>query len=181
MRKAQKKAASLQAWQLGSGSPMEKEMIAQGKMKHLADGTYELITRETPDGKGEIARKGDYFKLDPDGNPYPNGQDFFESRHRHLQDDWYIQESLPVYFWTEGDPVCEEMRYLIDHDLLHINPDKPERYYSAFLWGTDQFAASEDIIIFSSIDRNPNGLIRDINFYFIERSVFERTYVIIPD
>ncbi|MCD8022748.1 MAG: hypothetical protein LUF30_07200, partial [Lachnospiraceae bacterium] len=54
----------IKAWQLGENSDMEKQLIATGAIRLLPDGSYELFSQEAVNGTGEIARPGDYFKVD---------------------------------------------------------------------------------------------------------------------
>ena len=75
---AEKTALRVRAWQLGAGTEMEKEMVAQGKIKRRKDGTYEVFSMEATGETGQIAKAGDYFKLDDSGKPYPNDKAFFE-------------------------------------------------------------------------------------------------------
>lgn len=60
-----KKNTRCQAWELGSGSEMERSMISQGRICVHLVGAYEIFSLEAHGGKGQIAkplkiwRKGD--------------------------------------------------------------------------------------------------------------------------
>lgn len=46
-------------------------MIKEGLVSQSDDGTFEVHTMETKDGKGETAHAGDYVKLDAAGQAVP--------------------------------------------------------------------------------------------------------------
>lgn len=180
MRIARKNAVRLRAWRLGEGSQTEQELMAQGKIALRSDGKYELFSQEATGATGQIAAAGDYFKVDSRGCPYPNRRETFEQKHEHIEGDWYLQIAKPVPIWTACDPMCEEIEYLLSHDLLRIHPEDAQRYFSAFLWGTQETAAQTAVIVFYEIERDAGGAIRGIDFNFVERSEFERTYELLP-
>lgn len=181
VRIARKKAVQLRAWRLGEGSQMERELMAQGKIVLRADGSYELFSQEATGATGQIAAAGDYFKVDSRGCPYPNRRETFAQRHEHIEGDRYLQISKAVPIWMASDPMCEEIEYLLSRGLLHIHPEDAQRYFSAFLWGTQETAAQTAVIVFYEIERDAGGAIRDIDFNFVERSEFERTYELLPE
>lgn len=181
MRRAEKKAVRLRAWQLGKDTPMERKMIAEGRIVKREDGRYELFSLEAMGPVGQIAQPGDYFKVDSTGRPYPNGKAFFEKKHRRIGGDWYEQISEPVRIWMAGDPECEEIRFLLSAGQLRIHPDDPARYFSAELWGTEETAAGDAVVVFYEIGRDAGGAIERINFNFVARSEFEKTYELLPD
>ena len=181
MRWARKKISHTQAWQLGMNTPMEQRMIHKGKIILRADGRYELFSQETTGEVGQIACAGDYFKVDPLGYPYPNAKGMFERNHRHIKGDWYEQSIEPVQIWTADDPECEEIRFLVESGQLCIHVDDPERYFSAKLWETEETAARDAVIVLYGIERAPSNDISRIDFNFVERGYFERTYEVLPD
>lgn len=65
-KKAKKKF--VQAYCLGEDSPMERQLIIEGAIHKLSDNTYEMFSQEAVNGHGEIARKGDFFKVDTKGS-----------------------------------------------------------------------------------------------------------------
>lgn len=179
MKYAKKKDKAIQAWELGAATQMEKNMVSQGKIKLLPDGKYELFSEECLDGKGEIAQAGDYFKVSAKGFPYPNSREFFLANHVHIKDEWYTQISKPLQIWDRKDEISEEIRFLLDHGKLIIHPETPDQYFSANLWGTEEKAAEDTVIVFYSVDRNPDGTIDNISFNFVSREAFDQTYDII--
>ena len=174
-----KKDVPVQAWQLGENSKMEKRMIREGKIVPREDGRYEVFSLEAAGATGQIAAKGDYFKVDPGGYPYPNEKAVFEKKHVRLKDDWYRQITEPLRAWTCAEPESEEIRYLLDSGILRVHPDDPGHYYSAMLWGTEETAAQTAVVMFYSVERDEDGRIRHIDFNFVEREYFDRTYEII--
>lgn len=99
------------AYQLGAGSDMERNLIEEGAIRLTEDGRYELFSQEAKDGRGQLADKGDYFKVDvKDGKPYPynNMKAWFEENHDHLEGDEYEQKSWPVMVWDAKDREAAE-------------------------------------------------------------------------
>ena len=176
MKWVRKRRVRLQAWQLGTATPMEKRLIDEGRIVRREDGQYELFSQEATGSVGEIASAGDYFKVDPPGCPYPNKRDGFERKHRHIGGDWYEQICEPVPVWTADEPVCEEIRFLLSTGRLQIHPDDPGHYFSARIWGTVETAAKDAVVVFYEIKRNDRGEIRSIDFNFVERGYFDSTY-----
>ncbi len=179
MNWAKKKVIRFQAWQLGKNTPMERKLIRQGRIRKREDGLYELFSLEATGRVGQIASAGDYFKVDPPGCPYPNRLDVFERSHRHIEADWYEQIAAPVQIWMAYDPECEEIDYLLASGQLRIHPDDPARYFSAKLWGTEETAARNAVIVLYEIERDDEGVIRSVDFNFVERGYFDRTYDIV--
>lgn len=179
MRWAKKKTSRIQAWQLGKDTPMERKMIEEGRIIKRDDGRYELFSQEATGPVGQIASAGDYFKVDPPDCPYPNEKGMFERKHRHLEGDWYEQITEPVQIWTVDDPECEEIEYLLASGQLHIHPDDPEHYFSAKLWGTEETAARDAVVVFYEIERDDEGAIERVDFNFVERGYFEKNYSVI--
>lgn len=168
-----------QAWELGAGSAMEQEMIERGKIRPNPDDTYEIFSKEASKDKGEIAKKGDFFKVDKEGFPCPSERNWFLRNHLRLEGDWYLQDAKPLKIWRKDDPECEELRFLLDKGRLFIHPDNPERYFSAFLWGTEETAAIDAVIVFYVVAKDPEGKITDINFNFVDEDYFQRNYKIL--
>ena len=148
-------------------------------MKLRADGTYELFSREAAGETGQIAKPGDYFKLDPAGSPYPNDRAYFESMHEHIGDDRYLQKAPVLYAWTADEPVGEVIRFLLDQGLLRINENDPERYFSAFLWGTTETAARDAAVVIHDVERNDKNEIVRVSFNFVDRDYFDGNYRVI--
>ena len=177
----QKEAVHVQAWQLGTKSEKEQEMIKNGRIKYLADGNYELFSQEATGKTGQIAKPGDYFKVAPSGEPYPNEKDWFERMHTHIQDDWYMQKAIPLPAWTVEEPVNETIRFLLDHGLLMINPNDFAHYFSAPLWGTTETAAKDAVIIIHHVERSKDNEIVGVDFNFVVREEFDKTYQLLQE
>ncbi len=180
MKWAIKRTKRFRAWQLGADTPMERELIRQGRIRVRGDGRCELFSQEATGEVGQIASAGDYFKVDPPGCPYPNKRDVFEQRHRHIGGDWYEQVCQPVRIWMADDPVCEEIDYLLSTGQLSLHPEDPARFFSARLWGTEETAARNAVVVLYEIERDDGGDIRFIDFNFVERGYFERMYDVMP-
>lgn len=177
MKKAVKNQGKIvHAYRLGDASETELRLLREGLIRIREDKTYELFSLEAVSGSGEIARKGDYFKLSADGRPYPNAKDFFEANHRFLDGDRYEQYPKPLEVWCAEDGLCPEIRFLQEHKGLVIDPSGGEKYFSAPLWGTVLSAAADAVIVFYGITRNDDGTIADADFNFVSREEFDRTY-----
>lgn len=172
----------VKAYPLGEGHPMEAALIAEGAIRRLPDGNYALFSQEAVNGSGQIARPGDYFKVDTiDGRhyPYPNDREFFLANHVHLTGDEYEQINKPLLVWQAGDEPTEELRWLVDTGRLTLKPQEPTHFFNAFLWGADLSAAADATLVFYSVDRDSSGAITDISFNFVARAQFESDYVLI--
>lgn len=166
------------AWTLGKNSEKEKQLIADGKIVMCADGSYELFSQEALSGHGEKARAGDWFKVDSKGFPYPLNASFFEKNHRHIEGDRFEQIPRPVNVWFCGDEIDDLIRFIMERKSMEINPDNPDAYFSAPLWGTILTAKKDAAVVIYSIKREENT-ITDIDFNFVEREEFEKTYRIL--
>ena len=176
---AVKTVTQVRAWELGAGSETEKEMLRCGKIIAHPDGMYELFTEESAEGKGQMAKAGDYFKVEDRGFPCPNEREFFLSNHQHLEGEWYHQTARPLKIWRLGDPPCEELRFLLDRGILSVCPENPDRCFSAFLWGTTETAPADAVIIFYYAEKDPEGTISRIDFNFVSAGYFSTHYRIL--
>ena len=175
------KRKTVYAYQLGAGTDMEKQLIAEGSIRRHPDGTYELFSLESINGTGEMATAGDYFKVsESDGKyyPYPNPKDWFEANHTQIGEHEYKQKRIPLPFWQVSDSMCKEVQYLLDKGKLTIRTDDESRYFNAYLWGSFQSAAKDAAIIFREIKKDAQGNILDIEFDFIAKAEFEKDYEI---
>ena len=180
MRKAIKNTSEIMfAYCLGANSEKEKELIKTGKIRVLPDGCYELFSQEAVNDQGEIAKKGDYFKLDDSGYPYPNSKEWFQKHHRHISGDTYEQICEPVLIWQEGDPIEEEMQYLLESGKLTICPDDKDHYFNAFLWNAPLSAGRDATIVFYHVERDDQMNITDISFNFVAKKEFQTNYSIL--
>ena len=175
MRKAIKnKGKIVKACELGLDSPMERQLMADGKLKRHPDGTYEIFSLEAQD-HGERAATGDYIKVSADGTPYPNTRAFFLANHRSVEGDIYEQIPKPLCIWTMDDPMCPEIEFLISVKELTIGADG----FSAPLWGTIERAARDAVIVFYAITYAADGSISDADFNFVAKAEFDSTYSVI--
>jgi len=172
----------VKAYPLGANHPMEAALIAEGAIRLRADGSYELFSQEAVNGSGQIACAGDYFKVDTiDGRhyPYPNARAWFQENHTHISGDEYEQKLKPLQIWQVGDEMPDEVRWLVDQGRLTLKPEDPAHYFNAFLWGTDESAASDATLIFHSVDRDAEGRIIDASFNFVAKREFDDCYTIL--
>lgn len=176
------KGETVCAYQLGSGHAVLKKLMAQGKIKNLGFGRYEVFSQEALNGRsghGQLAEKGDWIKIDAEGCPYPNKKEYFEENHRYVEADIYEQMPKTLYAWTADCGMCDEIAFLIAKKGLKIEKDSYERFYAAYLWGTLEIANRDAVVIFYNIIYAKNGDVIDAEFNFVEKSEFDRTYRII--
>lgn len=173
------KGKIVQAYKLQKNNETIKRLMKNGKITYIGDGKYEVHSLETIGEKGEIAVEGDWIKIDDSGYPYPNSRDFFESHHRFVEGDTYEQIPLPLNAWNAECGSCPEIEYLLRNKKLLIDETSFEKRYSAELWGTQEFAAGDAIIVFYNISYDAEGKVRNIDFNFVEKSTFDKTYSIL--
>lgn len=170
------KQPTVKAWQLGQNTPMEQWMIQEGKIRCHPLGRYEVFSQEALGKTGQLAGAGDYFKVDNAGFPYPNEKRYFEANHEHLGGDDYRQIPKPLDAWLLGDPMNEVIEFLLEHKELRISPDRPEACFQAPLWGSLLTAAADAVLVIYRQDRDEEGRIQDVEFNFVARAEFDRTY-----
>lgn len=176
------KGKYVKAYRLGDKNPVVDQLIAEGKIKVLPNGEYEVFSQEVIRAQaehGEAASAGDYVKVDGTGSPYPNDASFFAANHRHIAGDDYEQIPKPMSAWSAEEPMCEEIRFLIREKGLVLNPEDPERYYTAPLWGTVEAGRKDAVLIMYSVSRGNDGDIKDISYNLITREQFEKDYSVI--
>ena len=176
MRKAKKTEAPIMAWQLGAGSAMEQKLTAEGKIRVAGADTYEIFSQEATEETGETAQRGDYFKVDSAGFPYPNQRLFFERNHLPTDDGGYIQKSGPVDVWFCGDEDDEILVFLRLHKGLTITPENPDACFRAPLLNAVLTAPRDAALVIYHIERDGRGQITDAEFNFVAREEFEKTY-----
>ena len=179
MRVTKKHGKTVRAYRLGDRSGVIEKLICEGKIIPHADGTYEVFSQESVNGSGQIAKIGDYIKLDSAGCPYPNDEAFFNANHRHIEGDSYEQIPKPLLAWTVDEPITEEISFLIAHKGLILNDKSQDKYFNAPLWGTVESSPRDSALIFYSVSRNEAGEITDADFNFVAKDEFEKTYRII--
>ncbi len=179
MAYAVKESSRIQAWELGAGSVTEQEMIRCGKIVPCPGGIYEIFSREATGKKGQIAAAGDFFKVDDYGSPHPWRRAAFLQQHQPLEEDWYQEAARQVKIWRLTDPVCEEIRFLLDRGILRVNPEDPEHCFTALIWGTEETAASDAVVVIFDTDRDAEGCVAGVHFNFIEIGYFNKYYRVI--
>ena len=175
------KRKTVAAYCLGAGSAMETALIQLGRIVELGNGQYELFSQEATNGKGQIASSGDYFKVDlVDGQyyPYPNKRTYFLANHDHLEGDTYIQRIFPLAIWQVGDEITDAVQFLLDSGQLRLDPEHPQRYFNAFLWGADLSAAENATLVFYDITRTADGTVTGATFNFVACEEFRSSYVL---
>ena len=176
------KGKMVHAYQLGSNHSVLNQLIAQGKIKKLGDGHYEVFSQEALNGgteHGQIAEKGDWIKIDGKGFPYPNKRNYFEENHRYVEGDTYEQLPKALQAWKADCEMCDEVMFLIEKKRLKIDKNSYDRFYSANLWGALEVANKDAVIIFYNVAYDQEGKITDVEFNFVEKTEFDRTYSII--
>ena len=183
MKYARKKGRTVKACPLGMHTEMEKALVEEGAIKCLPDGRYAIFSQEAVHGGGEVARRGDYIKVDVvDGKryPYPNSRSYFEANHRHIRGDEYEQLPHTIKVWQAGDGPCEELDFLLSTGRLVLCPEDDAHYFNATLWEAALSAARDAALAFYAVERDGDGAITDISFNFIARRDFERDYTLCP-
>lgn len=177
MAKVIKNAGKMvQAYQLGAGSSMEQQLISEGKIHRIDDSTFELFSQEVHTGTGEVAKAGDYFKVDNAGFPYPNEKAWFETNHRQIDGDTYEQLPKPLEAWEATEPMTETVQWLVDNGKLDLDESSTEKFFGATLWGSYLTAAKDAVLVFYGVTRDEDGTITGVDFNFVARSEFEATY-----
>lgn len=173
------KGKMVKAYRLGEDHEVLKGLMEEGKIKEREDGDYEIFSLEARNGVGEIAKKGDFVKVDSNGFPYPNDVEFFLKNHKHISGDEYEQIPKPLPAWTADEPVCAAIEYLKMEKGLVIDETSEERYFTAPLWGSILSAAKDAVVIFYRIDQDNRGNITDIDYNFVAREEFEKSYTVL--
>ena len=183
MQVIKKPDRTVSAFRLGENDAEETRLIREGRLSLLDDGTYRVFSREARQD-GQKAIRGDYVKLDNDGEPYPVRKEDFEKAHESDGTGVYRQIPSLLTAWEAGLPRCEEITYLLDKGLLVMDDANPEVYYSAPAegggWDTALTAPRSAVIIFDSVERGADGAITDVAFHFIVREEFRRDYLLLP-
>lgn len=174
-----KHGKTVEAYELGANTQAERRMIEEGKIIAHADGSYELFSQET-DEHGERAQTGDFFKIDSSDYPYPNAKTWFIENHRPIdKPNAYEQIPKPLQAWTANEPECEEITWLKQQGKLIVNEADTQHYFTAELWGTVERTPRDSIIVFYGVTRDKSGAITDVDFNFVAKAEFEKTYDIV--
>lgn len=179
------------AYQLGEGSVAEKQLIDEGAICRMPDGSYELFSQESRNQRGEIAQHGDYFKVDCVAGkhfPYPNKKEWFEANHVHIAGNEYMQRVKPLRIWEYGNPSTEEIEFLLGEKKLEIKGDGEKGvdsdidsgckkdFFRAFISGTHLSAPEDAVVVLYEVTRDCKGKIIDIDFNFVARHEFKKNY-----
>ena len=164
---AKKRERISQAFRLGDGSRLERELLEKGSLRRREDGRYTVYSREAPEA-GQTAEAGDYVKLDTDGCPYPNDRAFFEKNHTQTGPEEYRQTTRPLSYWREPLPHSPELGALLEKGSLRIDESSRDAYFTARSdrWETALTAAKDAVILFE-----PDG-----GFHFVAGPEFDKTY-----
>ena len=172
----------VKAYQLGQAHPVLADLMENGKILDLENGTYEVFSQEAVkggSGHGQLAQAGDWVRIDGAGYPYPSGNDWVRANLRPCGGDDYEQIPKALLAWRADQPMCREIQFLVDHKGLYLNEQDPGKYFNAVLWGTQEAAAKDATLVFYGIFRDDAGNIVDADFNFVEKTEFERDYNIL--
>ena len=174
----------VKAYELGAGSAIEAQLMADGKIT-FEDGVFYLRSTEVVNAgseKGQQAKPGDFFKVDGEGNPYPNEREWFLENHKAIdaEENLYEQKPKPLEAWFYGDPETDALRFALDNGLVHLCYEDPNSYFGAQLWGEWLTAPKDAAIIFYSVTRE-NGVVTAVDFNFVIREEIEKNYRIIEE
>lgn len=178
MKKAIKKRGKIvQVYHLGDGKhPVIKELISEGKIKAVCESEYELFSQEAVNGTGQRASSDYYCRVDSSGSPYPISPEFIANNFQHIEGDDYEQIPTPVDVWTINDEICPEIEYIIKNKGLIIDATCDDKCFSAPLWGTILSANKDAYIVIYEIRKNDEDEITAVDFSFVEKNEFEKTY-----
>ena len=175
------KGKIIKAYQLGKDKSVLGKLVESGKIRDIGNGRYEIYSQEAVNGAfgGEIAKTGDWIKIDSKGYPYPNAREYFELNHKHIEGDTFEQVPQPLQAWNAKSEICPEVIFLVEEKGLVIDEASVDKRYTAELWGTIEVAAEDAMIVFYSIAYDKEGNITDCDWNFVDRSEFDKTYSII--
>lgn len=172
------KRTQMTAVELGADEqdPLYLQLVSSGKIKKLTDTSYAIFSMEAVNGQGQVANKGDFVKVNPEGEVHPNTREYFLEHHKHIDGHSYEQITFPVRVWCAGDEIGEELEYLLKTGQLLLNESSETKFFNAFLWGTDLSAAKDAYLVMYSVLKDQAGQITDISFNFVEHEEFHKTY-----
>ena len=169
-----KKVIPMPAFQLGTPCALAQKLMDAHFLLPLPEGLWEVRTREAKE-QGEIAKTGDYIKLDSIGMPYPVEKEWFEANHTRQEDGLYLQNAQMKKAWHKDELMCEEIQFLVNEDLLQWDR---KTGFGAYLWGTWQTAAPDVVVVFDEVKTDDQGKIQGVDFHFVAQEEFHATYEI---
>ena len=172
-----KKVMPVRAFQLGTVCAAAQALMDAGLLIQMPEGLWRVRTRET-EAEGELARTGDYVKLDSIGMPYPTKKEWFEANHKQHDDGLYLQITTPRKAWSAAEQMIPEIRFLLDRGLLHWDR---ETGFGAHLWGAWQTAGADAVIVLDQVQADAMGELRQVEFHFVAAEEFAVTYEILPE
>lgn len=175
-----KKSLPVQAFQLGQSCCLAQQLISLGLLVPLQADLWRVKTREAL-AEGELAKTGDYIKIDRSGMPYPNAKVWFEVNHTQLEENLYLQTTEPKTAWKATHPMIQEIQFLLDHGLLIWMPNDPEQTFRAHLWGALQTAAADAVVVLDRVETDSLGNIQAVEFHFVANDEFQTTYDILQN
>lgn len=176
-----KQGKIVQAYRLGEEHPVLEKMIEEKKIKKIDETHYEIFSQEAihaSSGHGQLANIGDWIRIDGEGFPYPCRDEWFQQNLRHIDGDDYEQIPKVLSAWTAEQPMCEEIDYLIKKKGLKLDKEHPDKYFQAILWGNPEAANKDAVLVFYSIEYGKEGTIVDVDYNFVQKNEFDRTYEI---
>lgn len=182
LRVKKKHGKIAQAYKLGVKHECLEQLIAEGKIIDLKNGSFEVFSQEavkSESGHGQVAYVGDWIRLDGAGYPYPSKDDWFQDNMRHISGDDYEQVPKELMGWTADMEMCPEIEFLIREKGLKLDENSFDKYFSAILWGYPEAADRDAVLVFYSASYNDDGAVTDAEYNFVERKEFDRTYDVI--
>lgn len=182
LRIKKKHGKIVQAYKLGTKHEQLEQLIAEGKIIDLENGSFEVFSQEavkSESGHGQVAYAGDWIRLDGAGYPYPSKDDWVQDNMRHISGDNYEQISKELMGWTADMEMCPEIEFLIREKGLKFDKKSFDKYFSAILWGNLEAADRDAVLVFYSVSYNDDGAVTDAEYNFVERKEFDRTYDVI--
>jgi len=183
MLKVKKKHGKIvQAYKLGEKHERLEQLITEGKIIDLKNGSFEIFSQEavkSESGHGQLAYVGDWIRLDGAGYPYPSKDEWFQDNMRYISGDDYEQISKELMGWIADMEMCPEIEFLIQEKGLKLDGSSFDKYYSAILWGNLEVADRNAVLVFYSLSYNNDGAVTEAEYNFVERKEFDRTYDVI--
>lgn len=172
----------VKAYRLGDSHPALEEMMAEGKIVSMEDGSFEVFSQEavrSESGHGQRAEIGDWVRLDSKGFPYPCKDDWFRENLRPAGGDDYEQIPKALAAWNADQEMCPEVEFLIREKGLKLDEGSFRKYYSAILWGHPEAADRNAFLVFYSISYGDDGKVLDADYNFVAQEEFELNYDIL--